>query len=166
MSSRIAVIGPESSGKSTLARSLAEQFHGSYIPEYGRTYLEQNGLGTNYTYDDVLAIAQHQISELSNSVNSVNVANIGVTPAVFYDTELVVTKVWFEVKYGACPAIVLEALQRYPMDYYILCYPDIPWVEDPTRENGAQTLREQLFERYLNEVQQLHIPYYIYFHED
>ena len=143
---RIAIIGPESTGKTSLAKSLAERYHYTYIPEYARSYVEQ--LSRPYTEDDVLAIAQHQIDELALTDSD-----------ILYDTELIITKVWLEHKYGRCPAWVDEAIARYPMDLYLLCYPDIEWRADPTRENPH--IREALFRRYEQEIQRTRVPYIV-----
>ena len=143
---RIAILGPESTGKSTLAQALASHFGYALVPEYARTYVEQ--LHRAYTIDDVLTIARHQVDELADT-----------RPDIIYDTEMIITKVWLEHKYGTCPAWVDEAIQRYPMDLYLLCYPDIAWEADPTRENPH--LREALFERYEQEIQRTHVPYII-----
>ena len=203
----IALIGPESSGKSTLAQSLAQQFRGICFPEYARTYLENKYAArstlnvqpstlnvkrsnvepsqphTGYTYADVVAIARHQIAELkyAKTIAELRYAKtvsysgarsggrccrdheigrlrdvsgcrdhetgrlrdrcaarnkstgIHESSICFFDTDLITTKVWFEVRYGSCPAFVLEAMSRYRMDFYILCYPDLPWVSDSTR---------------------------------
>ena len=155
---KVGIIGPESTGKSTLAQSLAGQFGGIYIEEYARTYVEK--LNRPYTYEDVEAIARHQIEELASL--SANRSPLTAN-RYFYDTELIVTKVWFEVKYGSCPVWLEEAIARYPMDFYILCYPDIEWKPDPVRENPA--FREELFARYLEEVKKTGVPYYIYYHD-
>ncbi len=156
----LALLGPESSGKTTLARELAQQFHGVYMPEYAREYMER--LGTRaYSYDDVLAIARHQVEEL----RGISTCRGHASRPFFLDTDLIVTKVWFEVKYHTCPAFVEQALHDYPIDFYILCYPDIAWVDDPTRENGDQATREYLFSRYLAEIHRLSRPYYIHYHD-
>lgn len=157
---KVGIIGPESTGKSTLAQSLAEQFGGIYIKEYARTYVEN--LNRAYTYKDVEAIARHQIEELDKRQKTDALKDKRLMP-IFFDTELIVTKVWFEVKYGSCPVWLEEAIARYPMDFYILCYPDIEWKPDPVRENPA--IREELFARYLQEVKKTGVPYYIYYHD-
>ena len=150
---RIGIIGPESTGKSTLAEYLAHRYEGVLVPEYAREYMENLAPSYGYTYDDVVAIAKQQLSVLS-SINS----NL-----VVFDTELIITKVWFLHKFGRCPDFVEQALRDYPMDVYLLCYPDLPWLPDPVRENPD--IREYLFDWYEREIQALHIPYYIIRHK-
>ena len=150
---RIGIIGPESTGKSTLAEYLAHRYEGVLVPEYAREYMENLAPSYGYTYDDVVAIAKQQLSVLS-SINS----NL-----VVFDTELIITKVWFLHKFGRCPDFVEQALRDYPMDVYLLCYPDLPWLPDPVRENPD--IREYLFDWYELEIQALNIPYYIIRHK-
>ena len=153
---KIGLIGPESSGKSTLARYLAKRYNGIYVPEYGRTFLEQKGT-TEVTWDELCEIAMHQIEEIKQLV-------VGGEQLVVFDTELIVTKVWFDYAFGRVPEWLDEAIKQYPMDVYLLTKPDIPWVPDPTRSNGSDAIRHELFERYEAEIQALDIPYYIIEH--
>ena len=88
---KVGIIGPESTGKSTLARELAEQFKGTYVPEYAREYVERKG-STEVTYDELCGIARHQIEEIT-SLPFREEPEVGL---YFFDTELIVTKVWFE----------------------------------------------------------------------
>ena len=76
---KVAIIGPESTGKSTLAKELAEQFKGTYVPEYAREYVERKGR-KELTYDEVCEIAREQIKSISEA------------GFYFFDTELIVTK--------------------------------------------------------------------------
>lgn len=153
---KIGLIGPESSGKSTLARYLAKRYNGIYVPEYGRTFLEQKGT-TEVTWDELCEIAKHQIEEIKQLV-------VGGKQLVVFDTELIVTKVWFDYAFGRVPEWLDEAIKQYPMDVYLLTKPDIPWVPDPTRSNGSDAIRHELFKRYEAEIQALDIPYYIIEH--
>lgn len=163
MGYRVGIIGPESTGKSTLARYLARRYDGVLVKEYARTYVEDlmargERLEVNaFTYEDVCTIARHQIEEIERLAVS------GERLAVF-DTELIVTKVWFEYAFGRVPEWLEEAIQKYKMDVYLLTYPDIPWVPDPARSNGGDAIRQELFERYEREIQALDIPYYIITH--
>ena len=151
---KVGIIGPESTGKSSLARYLANRYKGTCVPEYARAYVEHKGT-TDVTYDELCEIAKHQIEELANLSGEV----------VFFDTELIVTKVWFDYAFGRVPEWLEEAIKRYPMDVYLLTYPDLPWVADPARSNGSDAIRKELFDRYEAEIQALNIPYYIIQHE-
>lgn len=155
---KVGIIGPESTGKSTLSAYLAHRYNGVLIPEYAREYMEHLALDYTYTYEDIVAIARQQIQQLEELHQAFSTKDT----LVFFDTELIITKVWFEHKYGIVPDFVLEALHRYPMDIYLLCYPDMPWQPDPVRENP--NIREYLFEWYEREIQTLNIPYYIIKH--
>ena len=145
---RIGIIGPESTGKTTLARHLAGRCHGTWVPEYARTYVEQ--LDHPYTRQDVEAIARYQVKQLQ--------AVYG-TEDVFFDTELIITRVWFLHKQWDCPEWVDDAIEQYAMDHYLLLYPDIAWQDDPVRENGD--IREELFHQYEEEILRTHVPYTI-----
>lgn len=155
---KIAIIGPESTGKSTLARYLARRYNGTYVPEYARTYVEQKG-STDVTFDELCAIARHQIEQFQTISN-----NLKQPQTIFFDTELIVSKVWFDYAFGRVPEWLNEAIRRYPMDVYLLTYPDLPWVPDPARSNGSDAIRMELFHRYESEIQALDIPYYIIKH--
>lgn len=158
---KVGIIGPESSGKSTLARYLAKRYHGLLIPEYAREYVEQKGT-TEVSFDELCAIAKHQIEELENL--SSHSLILSFTQPIFFDTELIVTKVWFDYAFGRVPEWLNENIHRFPMDVYLLTYPDIAWVPDPARSNGSDAIRKELFDRYEAEIQALDIPYYIIRH--
>ena len=158
---RVGIIGPESTGKSSLALYLAHRYKGTYVPEYARTYIEQKG-SKEVSYDELCAIAQHQIEEMKPYCL---IENRSENEVVFFDTELIVTKVWFEYAFGKMPEWLEEAIRAYPMDVYLLTYPDLPWVPDPARYNGDEAMRLELFKRYETEIQALDIPYYVIKHE-
>ena len=150
---RIGIIGPESTGKTTLAKELAEKYHGTYVPEYAREYVERKGT-TDVTYDELCEIARHQIEELEQQPEGL----------YLFDTELLITKVWFDYAFGHWPEWLDEAIKRYPMDVYVILYPDIPWVPDKARSNGSDAIRLELFDRYKKEVEALGIEYYLVKH--
>ena len=150
---RVGIIGPESTGKSTLANYLAHRYNGVLIPEYARDYMENLAPSYEYTYNDVEAIARYQVQQMQSLTDGILV----------FDTELIITKVWFLHKFGKCPDFVEQALRDFPMDVYLLCYPDMPWQPDPVRENP--NIRDYLFDWYERERQALNIPYYIIRHE-
>lgn len=156
---KVGIIGPESTGKSSLARYLSRRYKGTYVPEYAREYVEEKG-STDVSYDELCKIAQKQIEEIRNILKD----GAQGTETVFFDTELIVTKVWFDYAFHRVPEWLEEALKAYPMDVYLLTKPDIPWVPDPARSNGSDEIRQELFLRYEAEIQALDIPYYIITH--
>jgi len=142
---RIGIIGPESSGKSTLAQALAEHHNARYVPEYARDFVAH--LTRPYTYEDVCHIAEQNRREWE-----------AADGLVVYDTELIITRVWMDEVYGTHPDWMNNAC---PMDAYLLCYPDLTWIPDPTRENGDQARRVELYECYLSEATKTGKPVFI-----
>lgn len=139
---RIAIIGPESTGKSTLACDLASHFNTTWVPEYSREYLAT--IDREYNYDDVLNIAQGQLG-------NENRLALFADNYLFVDTELIINKVWCEHKWNTCHQWILDRLQDHHYDLYLLTYFDIPWVYDPLRENPD--IREELFEVYRQQLE-------------
>jgi len=148
---KIAILGPESTGKSTLAKAMAEYFQASWVPEYAREYIEQ--LSRPYTFEDVCNIALTQIEE-ENQFEQNSSENF-----VFFDTDLIITKVWFEYKFGVVPGFVTDWMNTHTFDLYLLCAPDLPWQYDPVREHGDD--RDYFFEWYKREIEQTGKPYVI-----
>ena len=139
---RIAIIGPESTGKSTLAQDLASHFNTTWVPEYSREYLAT--LDREYNYEDVLNIAQGQLG-------NENRLALFAENYLFVDTELIINKVWCEHKWHTCHQWILDRLLDHHYDLYLLTYFDIPWVYDPLRENPD--IREELFEVYREQLE-------------
>jgi NadR type nicotinamide-nucleotide adenylyltransferase len=138
---RILVTGPESTGKTDLVNYLAERFHGCAVKEYARGYVEQLGRQTNF--EDVEHIARQQASEYEKVYES--------GEFVFFDTWLIITRVWFDLVYGRIPGWLDHSISEARFDLVLLCAPDIPWIADGTRENGG-VKRELLFDRYKKEL--------------
>ena len=141
---KIVITGPESTGKTTLAEALAQRLNAHLIPEYARSYVEK--LDRPYNYSDVEMIAQHQLEEESRFSDS------GVSGILLMDTWLIITKVWFEVVYGAAPGWIEKEIATDNIDLFLVCAPDIPWIADPIRENGGE-MRLKLFDRYCKEIE-------------
>jgi len=147
----IVITGPESTGKTELAKYLADRYDGFLIPEYAREYIEN--LSRPYTYADVEKIAEKQIRQQELSLNQGK-------KIVFFDTWLVITKIWFLEVFGEHPSWVDHKLKSISIDLYLLCAPDIPWIPDRVRENGGER-RDYLFSRYIMEIENLDVRYQI-----
>ncbi len=148
---KIIITGPESTGKSTICKQLAEQFNTVCIDEFARTYVEN--LNRKYNYSDLVNIARKQIEQLTNNYKHAN-------RFVFFDTGLIITKIWFDIVFGNVPEFVETALQNIKIDMYLLCKPDIDWVWDKVRENSGEE-RKRLFKLYENELIRLNQNYKI-----
>ncbi len=135
---RISVTGPESTGKSWLARRLAEHYQTQWVPEYAREYLEN--INRPYTYDDILVISQKQFLD-ENSADEVG-------ELLFCDTDFCVTTIWCNVKYGKCHEWIYTKLKENHYNLYLLCDIDLLWQFDPLREHPE--MRTELFEMYHN----------------
>lgn len=138
---KVAIIGPECTGKSDLSQYLSEHFKTEWVPEYARAYIDN--LVRPYNQDDLLTIAHGQIrleDEYTRDAKTV----------LFCDTNLYVIKVWSEFKYGNCNPEILKYIASRKYDLYLLTYIDLPWEEDPLREHPHE--REKLYGIYLNEL--------------
>src|SRR5687768_2259635 len=132
---KIAITGPESSGKSFTTEYLARTFDGWMVPEYGR----------EYTYDDVLNIAKGQTDVEKQVTEDAIKEDAGI---VFFDTELINTKIWCDEVFKKCEAFIVDGIATSDYDHYLLMKPDIEWEPDPLREN--QHDRDRLFDLYLH----------------
>jgi NadR type nicotinamide-nucleotide adenylyltransferase len=147
---RIALIGPESSSKSTLSEALATHYQTVWVPEYARAYLAQ--LNRAYTLEDVLAIAKEQFLHEQEFIKNAN-------RFLFADTETIISKVWCEDVFHTCPNWISENIQAHPYHLYLLTSPDIPWIKDAVRENP--TRRNFFFDWYERELKKNNAHYAI-----
>ena len=142
---RVALTGPESTGKTTLSRLLAEHYQTLWVPEYARGYLEQHG--PHYTLDDLEKIAHGQLQAEEQTFRQA--AQLG-RPVVFCDTDLLVIKIWSEHSFGYCPDWILRRLEQQCYDLILLLNVDLPWHPDPLREHPHH--RQYFFDLYQREL--------------
>ena len=145
------ITGPESTGKTTLSEDLAMKTGGLLVPEYARSFIEK--LNRPYGYQDVEYIAREQI-KLRNEYSS------NTSDWIIFDTDLIITKVWFEEVYGNVPGWLESEIQKNKVDLYLLCSTEPSWVQDSVRENGGER-RLYLFKRYEEELKRYNFPFYI-----
>ena len=135
---KVAIIGPESTGKSTLCELLAQHYNTQWCPEFAREFLLTHG--TDYTYDDLQYIAKGQLAMEDEYINTTK-----GSPLLFIDTEMYVIKVWCEFVFGKCHRWVLDQIIERKYDLYLLCNTDLPWVKDELREYPDLKTRDRLY---------------------
>jgi NadR type nicotinamide-nucleotide adenylyltransferase len=144
---RVCLLGGESSGKSVLARTLAERLGTQFVPEYGRDlWTRKKGA---LEFDDLLEIATTQVALEEAAARQAN----GV---IFCDTSPLTTLFYSLDLFGrADPG--LEALANRHYDQYVLCAPDFPFVQDGTRRD--EDFRRRQHEWYLKELNERGLRY-------
>ena len=151
MIKKIVVIGPESTGKSSLCKALANHYKTIWVKEFAREYLEHNG--ANYIFENLYDIAVGQIKIEDEGTNKIlatsKVENIS---PLFIDTDLHVIKIWSEYVFNKCDNRLLTEITKREYDLYLLCDIDLPWVKDDLREYPDVKVRQKLFHYYKEEM--------------
>ena len=135
---KLAIVGPESSGKTELAKALAAEWDEPFVLEYAREYLES--LGRNYNQDDLLEIAKGQLDREYAVADKAN-------HFLICDTNTLVIKIWAEVRFGRAQNWIERQFLEKPYQLYILCgHEGIEWEDDELREHPDE--REMLYDLY------------------
>ena len=181
MPKKVVVIGPESTGKSTLCEMLAAHYQTIWVKEYAREYLLKNG--TAYSFENLLDIANGQIAledaalhSISNNPGIQNI-NTAISPftihhspltiqhppltthPLFLDTNMYVMKVWCEFVFDKCHHWILNQIVERKYDLYLLCNIDLPWVKDELREYPDLVTREKLYHHYKDIMINQQVPW-------
>ncbi len=138
---RIVITGPESVGKSTLVKNLADYFHTCYVSEFAREYLDKQG---RYVIpSDIIEIGRgHLLSEKEGSLRA--------DKFLFIDTDHLTTKIYSEHYFSYCPEWIKTRAQNLKYDHSLMLDIDVPWIEDPQRDLGA--FREEMKETFIKEM--------------
>ena len=170
---KVVIIGPESTGKSTLCALLAKHFNTTWCREYAREYLLQHG--TDYTFETLEVIGRGQLAleEEMLSAISLQLSDISYQPSagnayspltthhslLFIDTDMYVMKVWCEYVFGKCHQFILDEIVSRKYDLYLLCNTDLPWVKDELREYPDEKIRLELFHIYKDLLVNQKVPW-------
>lgn len=141
MIKRVAITGPESTGKSVLTKQLAEHFNTLFVPEYAREYIAK--LNRPYNENDIMKIAKGHFEREEEKAKYAN-------EFLFVDTEFLVTKIWSLHKYKTCDECIQDKFNNHVYDLYLLMDIDMPWQQDPQREHPH--LRQFFFDWYYTEL--------------
>jgi NadR type nicotinamide-nucleotide adenylyltransferase len=147
MLQKIVVLGPESTGKSTLCKALAKHYGVVDCEEYARQYLNENG--TKYNFEDLLTIAKGQLTLEQKAIDKAEQLLIETSKnKIVIDTNMYVMKVWCEYVFNNCHTYILDEINNRNYDLYLLCDIDLPWSADEMREYPDEKPRQELFAIY------------------
>ena len=136
---KIVIIGPESTGKTTLCERLAQYYESIWCPEFAREYLMTHR--ADYNYEDLLTIAKGQIDLEEKFISKAPDQSL-----LFIDTDMYVMKIWCEFVFNKCHRFILDQIVKREYNLYLLCDVDLPWAPDELREYPNVETRKKLLE--------------------
>lgn len=137
----ICLYGPESTGKSTIAKKLANYFHTTFVPEVAREMVSNN----QFTLDDIRQIGKAQNKRVKDLISSAN-------RILFCDTDIITTRIYSEHYLGSAPQELNDLEKEIHYDRYFLFDIDVPWVADGMRDlSGERPLMLEKFKKALEE---------------
>lgn len=145
---KIAIVGPESTGKSTISQQLALHYNTVWVPEYARGYCEK--LVAQCTWEDEINMFRGQL-ELEERMAPL------ANRLLICDTTFITVKIWSDHMFGRTPQEVLDKLPLHNYDLYLLMDIDLPWQEDPLRE--FPHMREHFLSVWHSELKALEANY-------
>jgi NadR type nicotinamide-nucleotide adenylyltransferase len=152
---KVVILGPESTGKSTLCQQLSSYYASTWVKEFAREFLLANG--TDYSYEDLLTIAKGQVNLEEQAIR--NFQDPMHAAPLFIDTDMYVLKVWCEFVFDNCHRWILNQVVERKYDLYLLCNIDLPWMADELREYPDIESREKLFHYYKDIMVNQRVPW-------
>ncbi len=146
---KIAVVGPESTGKSTMATLLAQHYHTVWVPEYARYYCAALQKPCTLQDEENMFFGQLALEAAMETIARNNL--------LICDTTFLTVKIWSDYQLGATPQIVLDTLKTHHYDFYLLMDIDLPWQADPLRD--FENLGEHFMQVWHTELQALGAHY-------
>jgi HTH-type transcriptional regulator, transcriptional repressor of NAD biosynthesis genes len=143
---KICFYGPESTGKSTLAKTMAEMYSTEFVPEVARELIISN----DFTVDDIVKIGYAQLERVEAKTKKAN-------KLLFCDTDAITTEIYSRHYLGVIPEILFELERKVHYDIYFLMDIDVDWVPDGLRDLADQ--REKMFAIFKDELTVRKIPY-------
>ena len=147
---KIAIVGPESTGKSVLSKQLAAHYNCKFVPEMAREYIAN--LNRPYHLADILEISKIQLQKEMAFADA-------STDLLICDTTLLVTKIWAQNAFESCPEFISEKYMVNDYSLHLLMQIDLPWEFDAQREHPEQ--REFFFNWYEHELKTSNANYRI-----
>ena len=150
MIKKIAITGPESTGKTWLAENLSQHFKAGLVEEYSRQYFQNR----EYRYDisDLDKIADGQLKNEEKMVNQGN-------QILICDTDMMSIKIWSEVVFSTTSDYVENLVNNHNYDLYLLCNLDVDWEQDTLRKNYHN--RQYIYNLFVNELKKRSLKYFV-----
>ena len=147
---KIAIVGPESTGKSTMSAFLAKHYNTVWVPEYARGYCEK--LTEPPTWQDEINMFYGQVALEKEMLPQAN-------QILICDTTFITVKIWSDEIFGKTPQVVLDELPNHKYDLYLLLNIDLPWQDDPLRD--FPNMREHFMQVWHDELKALNANYIV-----
>lgn len=147
---KIGIVGPESTGKSSLAKALADHYNEPWVPEVARNYIAN--LNRPYELSDIAILAELQLAAEQASI-------LNAKRFLFCDTTLLVNKIWASFVFKEIPIKITQLYIPQSYDLHLLCDIDLPWEFDPLREHPHH--RHELLELYKNDLIASQVNYFL-----
>ena len=145
---KVCFYGPESTGKSIMAKRMAELYKTEWVPEVAREIVTSN----NFTIDDIIKIGHAQTERILEKTKTAN-------KILFCDTDLITTQIYCRHYLKVVPPILFELEKKIKYDLYFLFEPDVPWIADGMRDIGDIEKRKEMFEVFKGELERRNLNY-------
>jgi nicotinamide riboside kinase len=158
---RLALFGPESTGKTRLAAKLAAHFGAPLVAEYAREFWDRQGV---ITLEDIPGIAREQWRREDEAVQQCHLLSDigpGTRGLVICDTEALTTVLWSDLLHGACPDDIRREAEKRAKNYalYLLLDIDVPFAPDPQRCFPDPADREMCRRVWRGALERRHLPF-------
>jgi HTH-type transcriptional regulator, transcriptional repressor of NAD biosynthesis genes len=140
--------GPESTGKSLMAKKMAEKYKTEFVPEVARELITSN----HFNREDIINIGRAQTERIFQKARKAN-------KILFCDTDLITTQIYSRHYLKVVPPVLYELEKMVEYDLYFLFDIDVPWVSDGLRDQGDEQQRTHMFEIFKNELDRRNIQY-------
>ncbi len=145
---KVCFYGPESTGKSTMAKRMAELYKTEWVPEVSREFVSTN----DFTIDDIINIGHAQTERILEKTKTAN-------KILFCDTDLITTQIYCRHYLKTVPPILFELEKLIKYDLYFLFEPDVPWIADGMRDLGESDKRKEMLVVFKSELDKRNINY-------
>ena len=145
---KICFLGPESTGKSFMAKKMAEKYKTEFVPEVARELITSN----HFNREDIIMIGRAQTERVFQKARKSD-------KILFCDTDLITTQIYSRQYLKVVPPVLYELEKMVEYDQYFLFDTDVPWVSDGLRDLGDEKNREEMYKIFKNELERRNIPF-------